>query len=96
MIESLLASFSPLDKEHLINYIAPCILWYITFHCMGISHTRPHVPYLGRDEERVKMNQSEERLVIQKLENLPVKLLKDFRKSALLFPDYLMRRFEHA
>ncbi|KAA8647780.1 uncharacterized protein ATNIH1004_006481 [Aspergillus tanneri] len=91
VIECLAVSLEPENQERLIKLIAPCVLRFITYQSLNISHTCTHEYYRGIDAEEIEEIHDEERFLILELDDLLAEFLAKFKSPGLSFPDYLIR-----
>jgi hypothetical protein len=89
VIETLASSHVLPNQERFIDLIAPCVLRFVTFRRLDISHTCIHDHYGGYDEEEIEEIQDEERSSILELEGRLAEFVQALEDSSLSFPDFL-------
>lgn len=94
VIEALTSSQRLPIQETLIDFIAPCVLRFVTFRRLDISHTCIHDRYRGFDAEEIEEIQDEERLSILELESLLAGFVQTLESDSRSFPDFLTGHWE--
>lgn len=88
VIETLTSSNGLARQERFIDFIAPCILRFVTCRSLKISHTCVHAFYRGIDAEEIEEIQDEERFLILELEGLLPEFVQTFETLSLSFLDF--------
>lgn len=76
-------------QENLTNLITPCVIRFITFYSLTISHTCTHEHWRGIDEEEIEEIQDEEAPLIGELEDLSAEFHAELKDIPRSFTDYL-------